>query len=70
MVGILYGVVFGLMDINQLSKGVTKMKFIKDQNFCFPIGIGFGCISGYINEYIRSEDHSDYQHICNEDEDI
>jgi len=31
--------------------------------------MGFGCISGYINEYIRSEDHSGYQHVINEDED-
>jgi hypothetical protein len=43
------------MDMEDISKSYVKTAFVKEQNFCVPIGIGFGCITGYINEYIRNE---------------
>lgn len=46
------------MDLEDLSKNYLKAAFIKEQNFCIPIGLGFGCITGYMNEYLRNENNN------------
>jgi hypothetical protein len=58
VLGVIYGLIFGIMGLEDLSKNYLKAAFIREQNYCIPIGLGFGCITGYINEYIRSE-HSE-----------
>ncbi len=55
MLGIIYGLIFSVMDLEDLSKNYLKSAFIREQNYCIPIGLGFGCITGYMNEYIRNE---------------
>ena len=55
MLGVIYGLIFGIMDLEDLSKNYLKATFVKEQNYCIPIGLGFGCITGYMNEYIRNE---------------
>lgn len=55
VLGIIYGLIFGIMDLADLSKTYLKAAFIREQNYCIPIGLGFGCITGYMNEYIRNE---------------
>ncbi len=69
MLGVIYGLIFGIMDLEDLSRTYLKAAFIKEQNYCIPIGLGFGCITGYMNEYIRCEyrEVSDY-YVANCDE--
>jgi hypothetical protein len=71
VLGIIYGLIFGIMDLEDLSKIYLKAAFIREQNYCIPIGLGFGCITGYMNEYIRNEFYeNDYQHLnsgCDEE---
>lgn len=55
MLGVIYGLIFGIMDLEDLSRNYLKAAFVKEQNYCIPIGLGFGCITGYMNEYIRNE---------------
>lgn len=55
LLGIIYGLIFSIMDLEDLSKNYLKAAFIREQNYCIPIGLGFGCITGYMNEYIRNE---------------
>jgi len=55
LLGIIYGLIFGIMDIEDLSNNYLKAAFVREQNYCIPIGLGFGCITGYMNEYIRCE---------------
>ncbi len=71
VLGIIYGLIFGIMDLEDLSQNYLKAAFIREQNYCIPIGLGFGCITGYMNEYIRSEyGVSDYTHEIIYDEDV
>lgn len=71
ILGILYGLIFGIMDLEDLSKNYVKAAFIREQNYCIPIGLGFGCITGYMNEYIRNEcEKNEYQPVdvsCDDD---
>ena len=55
LLGVIYGLIFGIMDIEDLSRHYLKAAFVREQNYCIPIGLGFGCITGYMNEYIRNE---------------
>ena len=43
------------MDLEDLSNNYIKAAFVREQNYCIPIGLGFGCITGYMNEYISRE---------------
>jgi len=71
LLGIIYGLIFGIMDLEDLSKNYLKAAFIKEQNYCIPIGLGFGCITGYMNEYIRNEyGYSDYGVDIHYEEDV
>jgi hypothetical protein len=73
VLGVIYGLIFGIMDLEDISKNyLLKSEFIKEQNYCIPIGLGFGCITGYMNEYIRNEyGNNDYTPLdTTEDEEI
>jgi hypothetical protein len=71
LLGIIYGLIFSDMDIEDLSENYLKAAFIQEQNFCIPIGFGFGCITGYVNEYIRNEyPTGEYQQVFVHDEEI
>ena len=71
ILGVIYGLIFGIMDLEDLSKNYLKAAFIRQQNYCIPIGLGFGCITGYMNEYIRNEyGASEYGYEVIFDEDL
>ena len=56
--------IFSIIEIEELSENNLKAAFIREQNLCIPIGLGFGCITGYVIEYIRNEySTSDYHKI-------
>lgn len=58
------------MDIEDLSNNYLKAAFVREQNYCIPIGLGFGCITGYMNEYIRCEfSNNDFQPLDNTGDD-
>ncbi len=71
LLGVIYGLIFSIMDLEDLSKTFFKAAFIKEQNICIPIGLGFGCITGYMSEYIRNEySIGDYQTVMLYEEEI
>ena len=37
-----------------------KLQFLSEQNYSIPIGICFGCLTGYINEYITEVNKTFY----------
>lgn len=62
--------IFSIIEIKELSENNLKAAFIIEQNFCIPIGLGFGCITGYVVEYIRKEYYTyEYRQIllCEEE---
>jgi hypothetical protein len=71
LLGVIYGLIFSIMGLDDLSNNYLNTRFIKEQNFCIPIGIGFGCVTGYTLEYIRSEySIGDYQTVMAHEEEI
>ncbi len=46
--GFLFGLIFGIMDIEDESLREFQEKLLKEENFCVPIGIVLGGISGLL----------------------
>jgi hypothetical protein len=54
--GTIFAVIFSFIEFNSLSyEYLFKLQLLKETNYCVPIGLGIGCLLGYVNEYIRSE---------------
>lgn len=71
LLGVIYGLIYSIIGLDDLSNDYSNTRFIKEQHFCTPIGIGFGCVTGYMNEYIRSEySIGDYQAVMAHEEEI
>ena len=51
--GFLYGILFGIMDVEDASIFKMKVVAMKDQKYCYPIGIILGFIGGFLNQYMR-----------------
>jgi len=51
--GSIYGLLFGLMDIEDANKMNIKMLLMKEEGYCFYIGIVLGAIGGFTNEFFR-----------------
>ena len=53
--GLFYGMIFGLMDIEDKSRFWEMRKcFFYEERLCVPIGILSGCAAGFCNELLRS----------------
>lgn len=54
LMGFLYGLVFGLLDIEDEELSHIRVKLLQDNRICYPIGAVVGGVSGAINEYLRA----------------
>ena len=53
--GMFYGMIFGLMDIEDKSRFWEMRKsFFYEERLCVPIGILSGCAAGFCNELLRN----------------
>ena len=46
--GMLFGAIFGIMDMEDVSNRHIKEYLMREENYCIPIGVVFGAISGLI----------------------
>jgi hypothetical protein len=46
IMGMLFGMIFGIMDIEDISIRKIKEYLMKEENYCIPIGIILGGLSG------------------------
>jgi hypothetical protein len=44
--GMLFGLIFGIMDLEDVSIRQIKHYLIKEENYCIPIGLILGAITG------------------------
>lgn len=51
IMGVMFGSIFGIMDLEDLSLSYVKAQLIREENFCVPIGVIFGAICGYFSCY-------------------
>lgn len=47
--GLLFGLIFGLLDVEDASIYHIKQALLKEENYCLPIGIVLGAIAGFLS---------------------
>lgn len=58
--GLFFGTVFGLMDMEDVSLRYLKDMLMKEENYCLPIGIICGGISGLITTLVDNNVNNDF----------
>ena len=53
IMGLLYGLIFGVMDVEDATMHRLAMLAMKDESYCYPIGIFIGFLAGLGNEFLR-----------------
>jgi len=53
LMGFLYGIIFGILDVEDVDIYRMKVVAMKDQAYCYPVGIGLGFLIGFLNQYMR-----------------
>ena len=51
--GIAFGLIFGLMDVEDASLYHLRLVLLKEENYCYPIGLILGAVAGWANEQMR-----------------
>ena len=59
--GIAFGLIFGLLDIEDESLYHLRFALMKEETYCYPIGFALGAIAGYANQKLRYSDYETFQ---------
>jgi len=60
LMGALFGLIFGLLDIEDESITHLKMALMREESICYPIGALVGGAASTLNQYLRDQPN-DYQ---------
>ena len=55
LMGGVFGVIFGVMDIEDEIKYHDKLSLMKEELYCYPIGASIGFLCGCINDYLQRQ---------------
>jgi len=55
IMGFIFGLVFGLLDVEDADVAHLKVALLRDESICYPIGGILGGIASAINQYLREE---------------
>ena len=55
VMGMIFGIIFGVMDIEDEANYQLKLSLMKEELYCYPIGAIIGFISGCVNDYLKIE---------------
>eukprot|EP00397_Hematodinium_sp_SG-2012_P049282 GEMP01056787.1.p1 GENE.GEMP01056787.1~~GEMP01056787.1.p1 ORF type:complete len:225 (+),score=24.92 GEMP01056787.1:77-751(+) len=70
IMGGIFGFIFGLMDIEDAVQYQIRLRLLKQEHYCFPIGGLLGSFAGVGNEYLRELDAATPSYSSVFDEDI
>lgn len=71
--GVVFGFTFGLLDVEDEQAYHIRVALMREEHFCYPMGIALGACAGFGNEYYRQkDDYALYQGVAQTefDEDI
>mmetsp|Transcript_24517 Transcript_24517/g.54564 ORF Transcript_24517/g.54564 Transcript_24517/m.54564 type:complete len:235 (+) Transcript_24517:233-937(+) len=71
--GVMFGFTFGLLDVEDEQAHHIRVALMREEHYCYPMGIVLGALAGFGNEYFRQkDDYACYQGIAQTefDEDI
>jgi len=55
LMGFLFGMIFGLLDIEDETVSHLKLALMREERICYPIGAIIGGIASAINQHLRDE---------------
>eukprot|EP00922_Rhytidocystis_sp_ex-Travisia-forbesii_P025739 GHVS01037752.1.p1 GENE.GHVS01037752.1~~GHVS01037752.1.p1 ORF type:complete len:295 (+),score=68.76 GHVS01037752.1:166-1050(+) len=56
--GALFGLVFGVMDVEDEASYHIRLALLREEHFCYPIGALLGALAGFGNEYLRQKEEA------------
>lgn len=56
IMGGLFGLVFGVMDVEDEVSYQIRLALLREERYCYPVGAILGGVVGFTNEYIREEE--------------
>jgi len=71
--GVIFGFTFGLLDVEDEQAYHIRVALMREEHYCYPVGVALGSFSGFGNEYFRQQsDYTCYQAVAQTefDEDI
>merc|ERR1711994_510453 len=51
--GVVFGFTFGLLDVEDEQVHHIRVALMREEHYCYPMGILLGALSGFGNEYFR-----------------
>lgn len=70
IMGAVFGFIFGVMDVEDTLQYQIRLRLLKQEHHCFPIGGLLGSLAGVGNEYLRDLDAATPAYTSQFDEDI
>eukprot|EP00474_Spongospora_subterranea_P011141 CRZ11599.1 hypothetical protein [Spongospora subterranea] len=52
--GIVFGFVFGMLDVEDVQISHLRLAFMRDQSICYPIGAALGAIAAMFNHHLAA----------------
>lgn len=71
--GVMFGFTFGLLDVEDEQVYHIRVALMREEHYCYPMGLLLGCFAGFGNEHFRQkDDYTAYQGVAQTefDEDI
>lgn len=54
--GIIFGFTFGLLDVEDEQAYHIRVALMREEHYCYPMGIALGALAGFGNEHFRQKD--------------
>ena len=62
--GAVFGFTFGMLDVGDEQGQFIKIALMREEHYCYPVGMFLGAVGGFGNEYLRQkEDYSSYSGV-------
>lgn len=71
--GVVFGFTFGLLDVEDEQMYHIRVALMREEHYCYPMGVVLGALAGFGNEHFRQkDDYASYQGVAQTefDEDI
>lgn len=73
IMGVAFGFTFGLLDVEDEQLYHVRVALMREEHYCYPMGIALGALAGLGTEHLRQkDDYASFQHYAKTefDEDI
>merc|ERR1712228_182710 len=63
--GVAFGFTFGFLDVEDEQVYHIRVALMREEHFCYPMGVALGCAAGFGNEWLRQrDDYAAYQGVA------